>query len=71
MKLLEENIGSKLFDITLSNIFLGLSPWARETGKKEHVELYKTKKVLHNEWNNQESKKIMYWMRKIYKWYIQ
>ena len=25
----EENVGSKLFDITLSNSFLAMSPWAR------------------------------------------
>ena len=30
IKILEENIGSMLFDISLSNIFLDLSPKARE-----------------------------------------
>ena len=30
IKLLEENIGSTLFDIGLSNIFLDMSPQARE-----------------------------------------
>ena len=34
IKLLEENIGSTLFDISLSNIFLDLSPQARETKAK-------------------------------------
>ena len=35
IKLLEENIGRKLLDITLSNIFFWMSPGARETkGKK-------------------------------------
>ena len=34
IKLLEENIGSKLFDISLSNIFLTLSLQARETKTK-------------------------------------
>ena len=33
-KLLEENIGSKLFDINLSNIFLDRSPQAREIKAK-------------------------------------
>ena len=31
IKLLEESVGSNLFDISLSNIFLGMSPQARET----------------------------------------
>ena len=39
IKLLEENIGSKLFDISLSNIFLTLSLQSRET------------KMKMNEWN--------------------
>ena len=34
IKLLEENIGSTLFDIGLSNIFLDMSPQARETKAK-------------------------------------
>ena len=34
IKHLEENIGSTLFDISLSNIFLVLSPQARETKAK-------------------------------------
>ena len=34
IKLLEENIGSMLFDIGLSSIFLSMSPQARETKAK-------------------------------------
>ena len=34
IKLLEENIHSKLFDIGLSNIFLAMSPQERETKAK-------------------------------------
>ena len=34
IKLLEENTGSKLFDVTLSNILLDLSPQARATKAK-------------------------------------
>ena len=34
MQLLEENIVSKLFDISLSKVFLVLSPQARETKAK-------------------------------------
>ena len=43
IELLEENIGSKLFNIGLSNIFLDISPQARETKTKinkwEYIEL--------------------------------
>ena len=35
MKLLEENKGSALFDIGRSNIFLDMSPQARETKAKQ------------------------------------
>ena len=31
IKLLEENIGHTFFDICLSNVFLGMSPQAKET----------------------------------------
>ena len=34
INLLEENIGSKLFDITLSNIVLDMSPLAKTTKEK-------------------------------------
>ena len=34
IKLLEENIGSTFFDISLSNVLLDLSPQARETKAK-------------------------------------
>ena len=34
MKLLEENIGHTFFDISLSNVFLGMSPQAKETKAK-------------------------------------
>ena len=30
IKFLGENLGSKLFDISLSNIFLDMPPWARK-----------------------------------------
>ena len=43
IKLLEEDIGSMLFDISLSNIFLHLSPQARATKAKpskwDHINL--------------------------------
>ena len=34
IKLLEENIGSRLFDISVSNIFLNMSPQGMETKAK-------------------------------------
>ena len=40
IKLLEENIGSELFDIGLSNIFLDLSPKTKETKAKINVWYY-------------------------------
>ena len=34
IKFLEENMGSKLFDLVLSNIVLDMPPWARTTKAK-------------------------------------
>ena len=34
IKILEENIGSKIMDTSHSNIFSDMSPWARETKEK-------------------------------------
>ena len=31
VKLLEKNIGKNLLDINMSNFFINISPWARET----------------------------------------
>ena len=56
MKLLEENIGSMLFDIGLSNIFLDMSPQARETKAKiKQRGLHQTKKFLHSKENYQQN----------------
>lgn len=41
IKLLEENISSKLSDTETSNLFLDISPWATETKEKsEQMELH-------------------------------
>ena len=40
IKLLEENIGSDLFDTVCSNISLGMSPQARETKAKINFYFY-------------------------------
>ena len=58
IKLLEENIGSVLFDIGLCNIFLDLSPQARETKTKINTwDFIKTKKLLYSEGNYQQNEK--------------
>ena len=43
IKLLEKNISSKISDISLSNVFSIISPWAREMRKTKQVVLHKTK----------------------------
>ena len=52
IKLLGENIGSKLFDITLSNIFLDVSPQTRKTKKNKQMALHQTEEVLHSRGNH-------------------
>ena len=59
IKLLGKNIGSMIFDFGLSNIFLDMSPQARETKEKKMV-LHQTKKLLHTEGNHQQIKKTIY-----------
>ena len=44
IKLLEENIGSNFFDISLSNIFIDMSPQARETKAKINYWDYRKRK---------------------------
>ena len=39
IKILEENIGSKISDITCSNIFAIMSPRARETQEKKKEQM--------------------------------
>ena len=49
IKVLEENIGRKISDIPRSNIFMGMSPKARDI--KERInkwDLIKIKKLLHS-----------------------
>ena len=50
IKLLEENIGSKLFDLVLSNIFLDMSPQARATKAKINKWDYIKLKTFCTEW---------------------
>ena len=56
IKILEENIGSNLFDIGHSNFFHDTSPKARETKEKnELVGLHQDQKLLHKEGNSQKN----------------
>ena len=58
IKILEENIGSKISDTARSNILSDISPQAREAKKKnKQMGLHHTKKVLHSKGNHQQNKK--------------
>ena len=49
IKLLEENIGSKISNISLSTIFSVIIPWAREVKEKnKQATLHQTKMFLHS-----------------------
>ena len=50
IKLLEEDIGSTVFDICFGNIILDMSPQARETkAKNKQMGLFQMKNLLHSE----------------------
>jgi len=58
---LEENLGSNLLDIGLSNIFLDMSLHARDTKAKiNYWDLHQNKKLLHIEGNHQQNEKATY-----------
>ena len=49
IKILEENTGSNLFDLSWNNFLLDMSPEARETKNKcELLGLHQDKKLLHS-----------------------
>ena len=53
VKLLEENIGSKLFGISLSNIFFNIVPLIKgDKRKNEQVGFHQTKKLLQSKGNH-------------------
>ena len=56
MKFLEENIGSKLFNISFSNIFFNTSPHAKETKAKMNKWNYIQLKSFHKA-NPQQNEK--------------
>ena len=61
IKLLEENTGSTLFGVDLSNRFLDMYPQARETKVKIlKMGLCQTKKLSYSEGNYQQNKKAAY-----------
>ena len=53
-------MGSMLFDIGLSNIFLDLSPGKGNKSKNKQMGLHQAKKLLHIERNYQQNKKTAY-----------
>ena len=64
IKCLRENIGNNLLDIVLSNIFMDMSPQARETKVEVPVKvpvkvlgLHQNKKFLHCKGNYQQNKR--------------
>jgi len=60
IKLLKENTGSNSFDISLDNIFLDMSPGAREAKRERNYWDYTVKKLLHSEGSHQQNKKATY-----------
>ena len=56
IKIVEENIGSKISDIVHSNILSDTSPQARETKEKnKHLGLYQKKNFLHSKGKHQQT----------------
>ena len=51
---LEENIGNKLLDIDLSNIFLDVPPRTGNNNETKQVGLHQTNKLLHCKGNHQQ-----------------
>ena len=48
IKLLRENISSKISDISHTNIFADTSPRAKETSENKQMGLHQIKKLLHS-----------------------
>ena len=63
IKILEENIGSKMSDIAHNNIVSDISPQARETKEKnKQMGAHKTKMLLPQKENHQQNKKTTHRM---------
>ena len=62
IKVLEENTGSKISDISYGNIFANMCPRARgNKGKNKQMELHQTN-FLHSKGNHQPNKKTAHRM---------
>ena len=58
IKILEENTGSKISDISYGNIFANMCPRARgNKGKNKQMGIHQTEKLLHSKRNHQQNKK--------------
>ena len=63
IKIIEENIGSKILDIVHSSILSDISPQARESkGKINKLQLHQTKKFLCSKGTHQQNKKTTHRM---------
>jgi len=61
IKFLGENIGGKVFDISLSNVFVDRTSKARKTKAKINKwDLHQSKKLQHSKRNHQENEKATY-----------
>ena len=58
IKILEENIGSKIWEIACSNISSDVSPQERETKQKKINKWDYNKKFLHSKGNHLQNEKI-------------
>ena len=73
MKLIEENLGEKLFGIGFgSDFWKNMTIKAQATrAKYKQVELYQTKRLMHSERNSQQNQKAIHGMwESIWKSYI-
>ena len=62
IKLLEESLGGKLFDIGLDDFFFNLKSKIIATKVKRNVGLQHTKKLLHSKGNHQQNEKPACWL---------
>ena len=61
IKILEENIASKILDIARSSIFSDISPQSRELKEKnKQMGLHQNKKVLHSKGEHQQNKRTIH-----------
>ena len=75
IKLLEENIGSKVFDIAFISIFLRyiflkekIHPLRQRQQREKQMGLHQIKKnLLNSKGNHQQDQKVTYWGEAIYK----